>query len=1071
MLSLKGIVKTYATGDEAVAALAGIDLHFRRHEFVSVLGPSGCGKTTLLNIIGGLDSYTEGDLVIDGISTRRYNDHDWDAYRNHSIGFVFQSYNLIPHQTVLANVELALTLSGVSKAERRKRATDALQRVGLGDQLHKKPNQMSGGQMQRVAIARALVNDPQILLADEPTGALDTATSVQIMEILREISKDKLIIMVTHNPDLAERYSTRIIRLLDGRVIGDSDPYLPKEQEETVPDKKATDGKRKKPGAQSTRSMSFLTALSLSTNNLMTKKARTFLTSFAGSIGIIGIAMILALSNGINLYINKVQQDTLASYPISLVEEESDLASMLNAFMGSSSEDKNREDGKIYGNAVLYDLFNSMVSSAIKKNDLASFKAYLESGEIDLSAYIIQYLYDVPMEIYVKNLNGDYAKSDVEDMFSSFGDEMESMSSLTASYQIWSELITGNNGEPVSDMIRDQYELVDGNWPTEKDEILLVVNANNEISDTTLYCLGLLDEEQVRQIMANAMAGKPIDTTIFDNGWTYEQIRDVEFRMTLTGDAYRDTNGDGIYEDIRDNDTLMGAVIRDGLQLHISGIIRPKDGAVANAISGSLVYTRALTEYALEQALQCAVLVAQSAPENANTDILTGLPFTVDEGSADLSDEEKAEAFLAYFESLDTARQAELYRACKTTLTPEYLKMQTDAFMANIGTGEELRELILNFIADDSNRDIILAMLESYTDEELTALVRPYVEEQISSAYVAQMEEILNEMILTPSDAELATLTQTLYAKYNLTSRAAKETYLAGVFASGVDMDEEAILAYVSSLSDTALDEKVAAAIETEANALYREGAAYFTSSQKAAKLAAAAALEFSTAGTGKLAEYFDLHGPETSSSSSLAENLRLFGYVDRDTPTGINIFASTFEDKDRFTDIIADYNRERPEEARITYTDYLELLMSSFSVIINAISYVLIAFVAISLVVSSIMIGIITYISVLERTKEIGILRAIGASKRDVSRVFNAETLLVGFAAGLIGIVATLILCLPANLIIHKLTGIYEINARLPVVGGIALVLISMLLTLIAGLIPSRIAAKKDPVVALRTE
>ena len=878
MLQLKNIVKNYVSGDTTVQALKGIDITFRDSEFVSILGQSGCGKTTLLNIIGGLDQYTSGDLIINGRSTTKYKDSDWDTYRNHTIGFVFQSYNLIPHQSVLSNVELALTLSGVSKAERRKRAVEVLEKVGLGDQIHKKPNQMSGGQMQRVAIARALVNNPDILLADEPTGALDSATSIQIMELLKEISKDRLIIMVTHNPELAEKYSSRIVRLLDGKVTDDTMPYEPTDSRVTE-NNKAKRLKKKKG-----TSMSFLTALSLSANNLMTKKGRTLLTAFAGSIGIIGIALILALSSGFQSYIKRVEEDTLSSYPIAIEEEQVDYSSMMSAFMGQHvGEASEKEDGKIYSNNIISEMLNSMMSQ-VKVNNLADFKKFIEDRNNGFDELVsdIQYGYSTTLNIYKEDTSDGIVQVNPSTVLDTIGmGQLSGMSGSSmmnssmmggGSWDVWSELI-GNRT-----LLESQYDVIAGRWPDAYNEIVLIVDENNEISDYALYALGLKDQNEVADTMTRLAKGEEIVS--YKTEYTYEDILDLRYRLIVNTDFYSYNEENDSYTDVRDDEDSYRAAIADGIQLQVVGILRPDPDAVTGAVSGSVGYTSALMEYVINQINASNIVKKQAAaPE---TDVITGLPFTKD--------------------------------------------------------GEEV-----------------------------------------------EMENTFDITTLTPEQQ-----------------------------------------AYLASLSQEELDTLMASYMQ-----------------------------------------------PATS-SATYDGNMEAFGVADIEKPSSIMIYPVDFASKDMISDKISEYNdavrAEGREEAVINYTDYIGLMMSSISTIINAISYVLIAFVAISLVVSSIMIGIITYISVLERTKEIGILRSIGASKHDISMVFNAETLIVGFVSGAMGIIVTMLLIIPINAIIKNLSGISNV-AGLPWLAALILVLISMALTFIAGLIPAKMAAKKDPVVALRSE
>ena len=995
MLKLRSIVKDYRAGDATVHALRGVSLNFRESEFVAILGHSGCGKTTLLNIIGGLDHYTKGDLIIGGRSTKDFSDADWDSYRNHSVGFVFQSYNLIPHQTVLSNVELALTLSGVSRSERRERAIKALESVGLGDQLNKKPNQMSGGQMQRVAIARALVNDPDILLADEPTGALDSETSVQVMEILKEISKDRLIIMVTHNPELAETYASRIVRLKDGEIVDDSAPY-----EEDGTEQPRT-GRSKK------TSMRFATALSLSRNNLMTKKGRTFLTAFAGSIGIIGIALILSLSNGIQTYIDRVQEDTLSSYPLTIEAESVDMSSMVTTLMGVHSPNKEgeaqHERDAVYSNNIMYDMMNSFASAETQTNNLKDFKAYLE-GDNELSRHIsaVSYDYDLGMSIYAKDTDGKVFKSDVTELMQTCMSELyggdyssyfERFGSAYSAMETWEQMLPpqdGEDGELVGDLLHEQYDLIYGSWPQKYDEVVLIVNKDNEISDLVIYSLGLSAQDEVVSSMQHMLDGSALDEKDIQS-WSYEDLCGLRFQIILPAERYQYDSASGAYTDVSTSETGLDFLYNSdtvGTRVKIVGILRPNGNGVSSMLSGAIGYTSALTDHLVEKAGKTEILQKQKA--DPATDVILGLPFLTDD--YDVSEEQKETDVTAYLETLSVTERAAAYTAMMSVPSEEYLA--------------------------------------AIVEQQMGALDRAGIEQMVVSAYARQMG----------------------------VDEAAVKSYIA-------QMDDETLFAYVEQSIREQVTGQYAAGVQARL--------ANMTSDQLA--MALDLALKKSPAVTPLTREQYnwlyDNYMPATVSTGSYEENLRLLGDVDLASPKTINIFASTFADKDAIADAIEQYNAAASEDDRIEYTDYVALLMSSITTIINAISYVLIAFVAISLIVSSIMIGIITYISVLERTKEIGILRAIGASKRDISRVFNAETLIEGFCSGVIGIGVTLLLLLPINLIVHRLTGIESLNAILPPAGGAALVAISMALTFLAGLIPSGIAARKDPVEALRTE
>lgn len=928
MLEIKNITKDYTAGSDTVHALRDVSISFRESELVSILGQSGCGKTTLLNIIGGLDQYTSGDLIINGKSTKQFKAKDWDTYRNHSVGFIFQSYNLIPHQTVLANVELALTLSGVSKAERRQRAKQALEKVGLGDQLNKKPNQMSGGQMQRVAIARALVNDPDILLADEPTGALDSETSLQIMELIKEIAKDRLVIMVTHNPELAEHYSTRIVRLLDGKITGDSNPF----DGEAPKVKKTTVKKGKKTG------MSFGTALSLSLNNLMTKKGRTFLTSFAGSIGIIGIALILSLSNGVQEYINSVERSTLASYPISIQQETMDMSGIMSSMMGIAEESMaDREPDRIYTNDISTEMMKTMLSE-MQQNNLAEFKKYLESNPDNILDSIeeIQYSYSPSLYIYGRDLNDEIIRVNPstvmeammgESMAGSIGQMQSSWGSLMGGgamanqYDVWTELLG-------TDVIKNQYEVLAGRLPESYNEVVLMVNERNEVSDVTLYALGLRDQSELGEMMGKVMAGESFDLDTGDLSFTYDEMLEMTFRLMTVSDFYK-ANDEGGYDDMRKDEEFMAQAMEDAPEIKVVGIVRSDgDSLLSTAQSGGIGYTHALTEYMIERTNNSELVKKQR--ENPDVDVFTGIAFpTPDEVKEEPMSEEKAMEMIMGM------------------MTPEQLQQLSAQLMAGL---EPAQQAELMQLPPEQMQGALFGMSEQST---VTAAFM-----QVMTA--EQMQQLM-ELTKEPESTEAT----------------------------------------------------------------------------------------------------FD-------------GNLEALGVADLAKPSSISIYAKDFDGKEAVTQFIKDYNNRKTAEDKkedvINYTDYVGLMISSVSTIIDAISYILIAFVAISLVVSSIMIGIITYISVLERTKEIGILRAIGASKRDVSNVFNAETLIVGFTAGAIGILVTILLNIPINMIIENLTDIANMS-KLPWQGGVILVVISMLLTFIAGLVPASYAAKKDPVEALRTE
>lgn len=904
MLQVKRISKQYKTGDLVQKALDEVSLNLRENEFVAILGPSGSGKTTLLNIIGGLDRYDSGDLIINGISTKKYKDRDWDSYRNHTVGFVFQSYFLIPHQTVLGNVELALTISGVSKAARRKKAIEALEKVGLGDQLHKKPNQMSGGQMQRVAIARALVNDPDILLADEPTGALDTNTSVQVMELLKEVAHDRLVVMVTHNPELAAQYATRTITLKDGKITGDTNEYVPDSEEIPEPVHKNM-GKS---------SMSFFTSLALSARNLTTKKGRTLLTAFAGSIGIIGIALILSLSNGINNYINDIQKSTMSSYPIQIDEQTMDISSMFSITATNAEDETVQHDfDSVYTNNETLQA-SSQLASSIVTNNLEAFKVYLDNPDSAIHDYVgengIVYTYNTKFNIFAYDPNGEFINTDG----STFNMDEQTITANNMSYtrattgnNYFSQMLPGSDSLSVSSSITDNYDMVYGNWPESYDEVVIVLDKNNEISTETLNYLGYFPAEDFQDTLDSIEAGE--DVEFETESISYDDILNQEFILVPQCDNYTYNETTGYYQDVSDDNSEMEAIAQNGIKLHIVGIIKPNENSENSLISGTVGYTKALTDYIIEYTEQSDVVTAQIA--NADVNVMSGLTFSPK------SDEQKIEDTANYIEGLSISDKAQFVR--------QMLQMSEGV--------------------DES----VIEQMNSMSEEDLASMA--------------------DQMIQTSSD--------------------------------------ETILAIYDSLL----------------------------------------------------------------SPGSYDDNLSLFGVVDPNKPSSISIYADSFEDKDNIAEAISDYNEQVSEEDKISYTDYVALLMSSVTTIVNVISYVLIAFVAVSLVVSSIMIGIITYISVLERTKEIGILRAIGASKKNISNVFNAETFIIGLISGLIGVGVSLLALIPANSIIHSLTDNYDINAALPVSAAIALILLSMVLTLVGGLIPSKKAAKMDPVSALRSE
>ena len=1083
MLKLTNIVKTYDAGPKQVAALKGVSIEFRPAEFVAILGPSGCGKTTLLNIIGGLDQYTSGDLNIKGTSTKEYKSRDWDTYRNHSVGFVFQSYNLIPHQNILANVELALTLSGVKKSERRRKAADALRKVGLEDHMHKKPNQLSGGQMQRVAIARALVNDPEILLADEPTGALDTETSVQVMDLLKEIAHDRLVVMVTHNPELAEEYATRTVKLLDGRIISDSDPYeAPMVENEAKKTKKT--------------SMPFLTALSLSFKNLLTKKGRTILTAFAGSIGIIGIALILAISTGVNNYIDTVQQDTLSSFPIQIEKESTDMTALLASLMGSTEIEgvavENRDE--VYGNPVMYKMMKSLLNAEVTTNNLEKFKEYLDAHKDELNKYsaALQYGYDIKLNIYATDPTGAYAKADFVDLMSSVmsgGSMMSGISSVmesTSGMTVWQELLTDPLTGKVSSLVSDQYELVHGKWPTEKNEILLVLNGRNEISDITLYSLGLVDKQTMINSTIAAMMGKE------DNGWdeyegkswTYEEICNISLKFILPTDYYQYDETQDLWIDISSNQALLNAVINKGLNLNIVGIIKPSEDATAAFLNGSLCYTNALTQYYIETLNKSDMIQQQLA--NTEFNIVNGLPFFIEE-TEDLTDEEKVQAFRDYVSTLNDNDKAALYEQILATPGDEIIQSTIDAMLSQYEdkTAEDIVADIAKQYAGELgySEDLIYDMLGGYSKEELIQILKETVTDMIIAQYQENAAKLIESIKAQPSADELEAMRQMVLAEmYKNISPDAPQMqqemmkqminmgFVAENWAGKTGMTTEAAITVLMQMSAEDFAAAFDAALNETAAQMYAQYGGFSSSADAVAKVAAAFDLYVAGLTDEELLGCYENHMPDNVSDMNHREVLDMLGMKELSDPDFIYIYPIDFEKKENIVAMIDDYNSTATEDDEIKYTDIAAMLMSSVSDIITAISVVLICFVSISLVVSSIMIGIITYISVLERTKEIGILRAIGASKKDISRIFNAETMIIGFLAGMVGITITVLLCFPISWIARTLTGISSLTAMLPWYGYL-LIPLSIGLTMIAGLFPSSMAAKKDPVVALRTE
>lgn len=977
MLQIKSISKQYKTGDLVQNALKDVSLNLRDNEFVSVLGPSGSGKTTLLNIIGGLDRYDSGDLIINGISTKKYTDRDWDAYRNHTIGFVFQSYNLIPHQSVLANVELALTIAGLGRAERRKRAKKALEEVGLGDQLHKRPNQMSGGQMQRVAIARALVNDPDILLADEPTGALDTETSVQVMELLKKVAENRLVVMVTHNPELAQQYSTRIVKLRDGSIVDDSDPYEPSRAEQP---KNEHIGKAK---------MGFMTSLALSFNNLRTKKGRTLLTSFAGSIGIIGIALILALSTGVNTYIEDIQKETMTSYPITISAQTIDMTSIMGVrdeiieSRRGGMEGEERELDAVYADSTSMEMSEKFTSS-IAENDLTAFKRYLDDEESEINQYIgengVVYTYNVSFDVYSYDADGAIVDSDADtdDAASASAQGFSSVMSQTmlgsvlggtigsSSAQNFSELMAGSDGAAVSAVITDSYELIYGAWPKSYDEVVLVLGRSNTVQTATLYQLGLITAKEYTDIADAVDKGEAAPELKLD----YADVCAHTFYLVPACDRYSE-NEDGTFTYIADDSIELEQLLDDALELKISGIIRPKEGANNATLTTAVAYTSALTDYVITHTNESAVVLAQQSDESIN--VLNGMEFEA------ATDEKKAEDAKAYISSLGVSQKASLY------------------------------QMIMYYKASSTTADTDTAEADipESTDIDPSAALGDMQAGEASNTQSGEMGDIDSSMLGTAGDGA-----------------AQLPSGMGMAQMGGMQTDESTMAAALDAWLEGSPDEEILVSFYDE----YIRGASY-------------------------------------------EDNMEAFGKVSYSAPAGISIYTDSFEAKELVSDCITAYNETVDEDKQITYTDYVKLMTSSLTSIIDVISYVLIAFVAVSLVVSCIMIGIITHISVLERTKEIGILRALGASRRNISQVFNAETIIIGLCAGILGVGVTELLTLPINALFQKLVGMTTVSARLPLTSAIILVILSVAITVIGGLVPAEKAAKKDPVIALRTE
>lgn len=1131
MLQIKSISKQYQTGDLVQNALNDVSLSFRDNEFVSILGPSGSGKTTLLNIIGGLDRYDSGDLIINNVSTKDYEDRDWDSYRNHTIGFVFQSYNLIPHQTVLANVELALTIGGISKKERRKRALEALAEVGLKEQAHKRPNQMSGGQMQRVAIARALVNNPDILLADEPTGALDTETSVQVMDLLKQVAKDRLVIMVTHNPELAEEYSTRIVRLKDGKIVDDSNPYTPELAQMEAPEHKNL-GKA---------AMSLMTAFSLSFNNLLTKKGRTILTAFAGSIGIIGIALILSLSTGFQNYIDKIQEDTLTSYPLTITSETADMTSALLSMVAQTGESTGED-------VVTERKYISTMFAEIGTNDLKSLKSYLEEKQeqVDDMVSLVRYQYSVVPMIYTIDSSDEITQLNPSTMLSALGggSSMSTMMMSGTSTSVFNELIE-NHKE-----LKDEYDILAGKWPENYDEVLLVLPEKNGMPDLLVYSLGLRSSDELADMLSKIMAGEAVEDTGKALEFTYEELLNLPFKVVDPSEKYKYNAEYEIYEDMSNDEAFMKDVYDNALDLKIVGVVCAKEGSAAASLTPGIAYTKELTEYVIEKASESEIVKKQLSDREVNVfsnkrfddkSEDAGLDFqdmvSIDTellssafGGA-VSEEDIAamtKGYMAEISAAITADTSEAEATFKGTLAALANNLLNEYIEENanpVTDAAEIKEsqvvtVVDAFMAKDFSQKLLSDLETKYTlpksvfEEIYTQLLQGMLQGYISLASFEFMKGSMDEMEnMTPEEQEAAIdnmlqqdsvkqIFAALEEQYGLPEGELAKRYKEMILEmlqdveedsqDGVEQEEksayltaevvtplvegyltqDAIVKVSETMAQTMTETLMQVQIMTKVGeltaGLMGTMAEAFNVDQE--KIAEAFQFNLSEDEVARLMETMTSSGVEKNANT----NLISLGYQDMDEPTSISFYFKDFESKELFIDFLEDYNKKmekKDEEKVIKYTDLTGILMSSVKTIVDSVSYVLIAFVSISLVVSSIMIGIITYISVLERTKEIGVLRAIGASKKNISSIFNAETFIVGLFAGLIGIGVTLSFVPLINYIIHSLTGNMDINAVLPVEGATVLVILSVILTLIGGLIPSRQAAKKDPVLALRSE
>ena len=1078
MLQVKNIQKQYKTGDLIQTALDNVSLNLRDNEFVAILGPSGSGKTTLLNIIGGLDRYDKGDLIINGISTKKYKDRDWDSYRNHTIGFVFQSYNLIPHQTILANVELALTISGVSKAKRREKAIKALEQVGLANQIHKKPNQLSGGQMQRVAIARALVNDPDIVLADEPTGALDSDTSIQVMELLKKVAKDHLVVMVTHNPELAEDYATRIVNIKDGKILSDTNPYIIEKEKNQKPIHKNL-GKT---------TMSFLTSLSLSFNNLKTKKGRTILTSFAGSIGIIGIALILSLSNGANLYIKSVEEDTLSEYPLQIQSTGIDMSSLL---IGTNNEEDNQKDGDINVSKRITNMF-----STIGSNDLKSFKKYLESDESNIKKYAkaIEYSYDVTPTIYSSNIE-NIRQVNPDTTFASLG-----MGSGASSNSMMSSMMSTNvffKMPKDSKLYESQYDVKAGKWPTSYNECVLVLTSQGNISDFLLYTLGLRDYSEIQNLVNQFSNGKEVDTPEDFGSYNYDDILGITFKLINSSDCYEYDGEYKVWRDKTDNKEYMKNVVANGEDLKIVGIVQPKEGATSTMLSSGIYYPDSLTNYVIEKAKNSKIVQEQLS--NPEVNVFTSKRF---------DETEKENSFdMKSLIDIDTNAIKSAFKVDKSKINLDFgdlnnLLTQNSLPAININdilskiqfsmSQEDIKNIILDLVKGyeeyiqnkpDANINEISKQLTEYlqtkeVNELINRKIKEFIKENGSLTITQkQLEELMKEILSGyenyVNDNGLVSVEDlNKYIVEYMNSDKAKDVITKNIskIMTSQNLEKQItnimgqymqnVMGTISKNLQTQMESSIKKLSKTMTNAISIDENAFMGAFKMKMN-------------EEELAELFN--SIMNKENVTYESNLRKLNYANFDEPSEIDIYPKDFEGNKAIASLIKDYNtsmKENGEEDKvISYADMIGSLMSSVTTIVDTISYVLIAFVAISLVVSSIMIGVITYISVLERKKEIGILRAMGASKQNVSQVFNAETIIIGGLAGIIGVGITLLLIIPINQIIAVIANGVNVKASLPLGAGVILIVLSIVLTLIGGIIPSKKAAKEDPVLALRSE